>query len=156
MLRTIAVLLLLSSVAHGGPAYDKTANVFISRSTADGYHVGDSVCYSTNHAVDCYPDGPRVDYRFEFPNGEFATVRFIAGSHDDEDALALIFERKDKDTTVRYRWFEKVTDTSKAYTIGVSYSVNEHGRTVEKEARYRVYPDAKSKIGVEERSRRWE
>jgi hypothetical protein len=142
MFRTIAMLL-LSSVAYGGPAYDKTANVFISQSTAAGYHVGDSVCYSSNHAVDCFPDGPRVDYRFEFPNGEFATVRFIARS-SDEDALALIFERKDKDTTVHYRWLEKATDTTKAYTIGVLYSIkDEHGRAVEKEARYRVYPDAR-------------
>jgi hypothetical protein len=35
-----------------------------------------------------------------FRTGEFATVRFIAGSSDD--ALALMFERKDKDTTVHY------------------------------------------------------
>jgi len=141
MLRTIAVLLLLSSVAFCGAAYDKNANLFISQSTAAGYHVGDRVCYSTDQAVDCFPDSPRVDYRFEFPNGEFATVRFIAGSSDD--GIALLFERKDKDTAVHFRWIEKVTDTSKAYTIGVLYSVkDEHGRAVEREARYRVYPDA--------------
>jgi hypothetical protein len=143
MIRTIAVLLLLSSTAYCGPTYDKTTNVFISRTTSDGYHVGDSVCYSTNRAVDCFPDSPRVDYRFEFPNGEFATVRFI-GASDNLDALALILERKDKDTAVHYRLVEKVTDTSKAYTIGVSYSVKgDHGRAVEKEAQYRVYPDAR-------------
>jgi hypothetical protein len=142
MFRTIAVLLLLSSTAYCGPTYDKTAHVFISRATSDGYHVGDSVCYSTSRAVNCYPDSPQTDYRFEFPNGEFATVRFIAASYDSLDAVALILERKDKDTTVHYRLLDKVTDFSKAYTIGVSYSdKDEHGRTVEKESKYRVYPD---------------
>jgi hypothetical protein len=128
-----------------GPSYTKTAHVFMSQTTAEGYHVGNQVCYSTNRSIDCFPDEPRQEYRFEMEGGTFSTLRFIA-SDDGLDALALIFERKDKNTLVHYRLVDKAADLSKPYTIGISYfDKDEGGRVIEREAHYRLYPDAPAK-----------
>ena len=58
-----------SFVAYGGPAYDKTATVFISQSTAAGYHVGTAFVIQRTTLSIGYSDGPRVDYRFDFRTG---------------------------------------------------------------------------------------
>lgn len=134
----------MTSAVCAATVYDLTAKVFVSQVTADGYHVGDHVCYSDNFAVDCFPDKPHTDYRFELSGDRFATVRFVSTGEDGLDALALIFESKEKDTTVRFRIIESNDDPSKPYTIGVPYAdADATGKKVQREARYRVYPDAK-------------
>lgn len=97
-----SVAMLIAGVVRTAPVYDKRAQVFLSRTTADGVHVGDHVCFETTRAIDCFPDKPRTDYRLEFSDGTFATCRFIAGTNDDLDAIAMIFEKKDKNTTFAF------------------------------------------------------
>jgi hypothetical protein len=86
--------LILVGALYSAPVYDKTAEVFLSKTTADGFHVGNHVCYETTNAIDCFPDEPRKEYRLEFTDGTFATCRFIVSNDTDLDAIALIFEKR--------------------------------------------------------------